>query len=66
MWFGAAVFTIGCGLIHVLRVNSSTGTWIGYQILAGAGAGSSIQIPFLAVQTVLSEKDIPTGSKSLL
>ena len=50
-------------MLFTLEVDSSDATWIGYQILAGAGAGACIQIPFIAVQVVLSEKDMPTGSK---
>ncbi|MCJ1478647.1 hypothetical protein MMC13_007328 [Lambiella insularis] len=62
MWVGAAVFVIGAGLLYTLQVDSSAGMWIGYQILAGLGAGSCIQIPFISVQVVLSKKDMPTGN----
>ncbi|KAI9880358.1 MAG: hypothetical protein M1830_003969 [Pleopsidium flavum] len=62
MWFGAATFTVGAGLLQTLKVDSSTGRWIGYQILTGVGAGAGVQIPFIAVQVVLSAKDMPTGN----
>jgi len=62
IWIGSAVFCLGCGMLYTLKVNSSAGTWIGYQILAGAGAGSCVQIPFIAVQVVLNKKDMPTGN----
>jgi len=62
MWFGAAIFTVGAGLLKTLQVDSSAGKWIGYQILTGIGAGAGVQIPFIAVQVVLSAKDMPTGS----
>jgi hypothetical protein len=61
-WIGSALFCIGCGLLHTLDVDSSNGIWIGYQILAGFGAGACVQIPFIAVQVVLNEKDMPTGN----
>lgn len=61
-WVGTAIFTIGAGMIYTLKVNSSTATWIGYQLLAGIGAGAAIQIPFISVQAVLSAKDMPTGN----
>ena len=64
MWVGSAIFTVGAGLLYTLKVNSSAGIWIGYQILTGIGAGASVQIPFIAVQVVLSAKDMPTGSES--
>lgn len=56
------IFVIGCGMLYTLKVNSSVGTWIGYQILAGVGAGACVQIPFIAVQVVLPEKDMPIGN----
>lgn len=62
MWFGAAIFTIGSGLLYSLQVSSYAGAWIGYQLLTGIGAGASVQIPFIAVQVVLSAKDMPTGN----
>lgn len=62
MWFGSAVFTVGCGMLHTLTVSSSAGQWIGYQILAGLGCGAAVQIPFIAVQVVSTEKDMPTAN----
>jgi hypothetical protein len=49
-------------MLYTLKVNSSAGKWIGYQLLSGFGAGSGVQIPFIAVQVVLSNKDMPTGN----
>lgn len=62
MWAGSSVFTIGAGLLYTLKVNSTAGQWVGYQILAGLGAGASVQIPFVAVQVVTSTKDMPTAN----
>ncbi|KAK6528306.1 hypothetical protein TWF281_009550 [Arthrobotrys megalospora] len=62
MWASAAVFTIGAGLLYTLKVDSPSSHWIGYQILAGFGAGMGIQIPFVAVQVVLSSEDMPVGN----
>ncbi|CAD0107304.1 unnamed protein product [Aureobasidium uvarum] len=62
MWFGAAIFTVGAGMLYTLEVASPAAKWIGYQLLAGIGAGSAIQIPFIAVQVVLDEKDMPSGN----
>lgn len=36
--------------------------WIGYQLLAGFGAGACVQIPFIAIQVVLNKKDMPSGN----
>ncbi|TVY88550.1 Efflux pump, partial [Lachnellula willkommii] len=62
MIIGSAIFTIGSGTIYLLNVHSSAGEWIGYQLLCGLGAGAGVQIPFIAVQVVLSETDMPTGN----
>lgn len=62
MWFSGAVFTVGAGLLYTLKVDSPAAVWIGYQLLAGIGAGAGVQIPFIAVQVVLDEKDMPTGN----
>ncbi|EXJ71346.1 uncharacterized protein A1O5_05153 [Cladophialophora psammophila CBS 110553] len=61
-WVGSAVFAVGSGMLYSLKVHSSTGTWIGYQILAGFGAGACVQIPFIAVQVVLNKRDMPVGN----
>ncbi|KAF1953297.1 MFS transporter [Byssothecium circinans] len=62
MWFGSAIFTIGCGMLYTLKVDSPASQWIGYQILTGIGCGAGVQIPFIAVQVVASEKDMPTAN----
>ncbi|KIW91149.1 uncharacterized protein Z519_08044 [Cladophialophora bantiana CBS 173.52] len=61
-WVGSAIFAVGSGMLYSLKVHSSTGTWIGYQILAGFGAGACVQIPFIAVQVVLNKRDMPVGN----
>lgn len=60
------VFTIGAGMLYLLKVDSPSAKWIGYQILSGIGGGAAVQIPFIAVQVVLDQKDMPVGSKLLL
>ncbi|PQE09161.1 hypothetical protein CJF32_00010351 [Rutstroemia sp. NJR-2017a WRK4] len=62
LWVGAALATVGSGLLFTLRVNSAVGQWIGYQVPPGLGVGMAVQIPFIAVQVVLPAKDMPSGS----
>ncbi|KAF4465373.1 major facilitator superfamily transporter [Fusarium albosuccineum] len=61
MWLGASIFIAGCVLLHELERDSSTGEWLGFQIISGAGLGLAEQVPFIAVQVVLPEDDMPTA-----
>lgn len=60
-----AIAAIGTGLITLYDVHISTGKWIGYQIVVGAGIGAGLQIPMTAVQTVLKPEDIPVGTAAI-
>ncbi|KAE8139232.1 major facilitator superfamily domain-containing protein [Aspergillus pseudotamarii] len=61
-----AIAAVGTGLITTYSVDISTGKWIGYQILVGAGVGAGFQIPMTAVQTVLPPEDIPVGTAAVM
>lgn len=37
------------------------GEWLGFQIISGAGLGLAEQVPFIAVQVVLPDDDMPTA-----
>ncbi|GAD96063.1 hypothetical protein BC1G_12761 [Paecilomyces variotii No. 5] len=63
---GPAVGAIGAGLLCTVRVDTSTGRWIGYEIIAGAGFGAAIQQYFLAIQTILPADEVPIGTALLL
>ncbi|TKX23974.1 MFS transporter-like protein 66 [Elsinoe australis] len=58
---GCAISMVGTGLLTTFRTNTTTGEWIGYQIVLGASLGLSLQQPFTAAQTVLADEDVPTG-----
>ncbi|KAL5500840.1 hypothetical protein ACEPAH_9227 [Sanghuangporus vaninii] len=66
MWAGAAIFAVGSGLLFTMQTSSSAGVWIGYQVVAAAGYGLGMQVPFLAIQAVLSASDMPTGNAIIL
>ncbi|KAK3689925.1 major facilitator superfamily domain-containing protein [Podospora appendiculata] len=53
---------IGFGLLTTFKPDTGSPTWIGYQILAGAGIGFGQQQSLMAVQTVLDLVDVPTGT----
>jgi hypothetical protein len=42
--FCGVATAIGNGLLTTLSPNTSTGKWVGYQILIGAGRGAGFQI----------------------
>ncbi|KAI8238259.1 Efflux pump mlcE [Colletotrichum sp. SAR 10_86] len=48
--FAAATTAIGSGLYGTFQPNTSTGKWVGYQILAGVGQGFGFQMPLIAIQ----------------
>ncbi|KIW11286.1 hypothetical protein PV08_10586 [Exophiala spinifera] len=55
--FGSIVSTIGSGLITTFTPTTSTGKWIGYQILIGTGRASVFQMPITAIQAFLPRKE---------
>ena len=44
MFVGAALLAIGTGLLSTLGVDASIPQWVGYQIIAGIGAGLILQV----------------------
>lgn len=51
---GSSVLTaIGYGLCSTFSTHTTTGEWIGYQILFGVGRGMGFQMPIVAVQNSL-------------
>ena len=62
---GAAIGTVGCGLLTTLKVDSPAHMWIPYEFVAGAGLGIAIQQGFIAVQTVLPIDQLPIGTSAI-
>lgn len=63
---GAAIGTVGCGLLSTLRVDSGPGQWVGYQVVTSAGLGMAVQQGVIAVQTVLTLEQIPVGIAAII
>jgi MFS family permease len=63
---GAALATIGCGLIYTLDIGTSTGKWIGYQILAGVGNGLGVQVPIIMAQAYSDADDMAATTAILM
>ncbi|KAI9835482.1 MAG: hypothetical protein M1837_003783 [Sclerophora amabilis] len=60
IWFGMTLMTIGVGLFINLDENSSWAKIILYQIVAGLGVGPNFQSPLIALQSLVSPRDIAT------
>ena len=58
---GAAIGTVGCGLLSTLQVDSGPGEWVGYQVVTSTGLGMAVQQGVIAVQTVLTLEETPIG-----
>ncbi|KAK9772113.1 hypothetical protein SCAR479_11276 [Seiridium cardinale] len=52
---------IGNGLVSTFTPTTTTGQWIGYQILLGAGRGAGMQMAMIAIQNNLPGRQIPVG-----
>lgn len=63
---GTFVTAIGSGLLTMLKVDTSMGQWIGYQIVYGFGLGGCFQAPSMAAQTVLPRKEVAIGASLML
>ncbi|KAF4992425.1 hypothetical protein FGRMN_7170 [Fusarium graminum] len=56
------LYTVGCGMLTTLDVNSPLREWFGYQVIAGLGIGAGFQIGVLVIQTVLPQEWVPVGT----
>lgn len=63
---GPAVACVGCGMLTTLRVDTSTATWAGFEVLTAAGMGMAMQQPIIAVQAVLEPAVISIGNAIVL
>jgi len=66
MLVGTVMMGVGFGLLTTFKPDTGRPQWIGYQVLAGAGIGLSMQQPLMAVQTVLEIADVPTGTAVII
>ena len=58
---GGVLVAIGSGLFSTFSLTTSTAKWIGYEILAGAGRGCSVQMPIIAIQNTLPPAQLSIG-----
>jgi len=56
--FGGALATIGSGLFYTMDANTSSGKWIGFQIIVGFAVGWTFQVALSNAQVHAAAKDI--------
>ncbi|KAF4635470.1 hypothetical protein G7Y89_g2615 [Cudoniella acicularis] len=66
MVIGSVLATVGCGLLYTLDTTSSSGHWIGFQVLAGLGIGGAFQVPIIAAQAVVEPSDLSSVTAMVL
>ncbi|KAN0102744.1 MFS multidrug transporter [Hyaloscypha variabilis] len=59
---GNLISTIGGGILSTLKVSSSPGQYIGYQVLSGLARGCVMQQPMTAVQTNVPPELLSVGT----
>ncbi len=63
----SSVFTsIGAGLLTSFDLDTGSPRWIGYQVIIGFGIGLGLQLPLMAVQTVLDMSEIPSATALMI
>ncbi|KIW70229.1 hypothetical protein PV04_02520 [Phialophora macrospora] len=62
---GCILTSVGSGLMTTFTVASGAGAWIGYQILAGAGRGTVVQMPVTAIQNLLPPKEVSIATSQI-
>ena len=55
---GGALGSIGCGLFYTMDTNTSTGKWIGYQIIVGFTTGLTFQVALSNAQVHTPPEDM--------
>ncbi|BCS21540.1 MDR family MFS transporter [Aspergillus puulaauensis] len=66
LFLSGVLSTVGSGLIYTLDIGSSSGHWIGYQIVAGVGFGAGVQLPIIVGQALSEPGDITTSTALML
>lgn len=66
MIIGSVFSTIGAGLLYTLNTTSSSGHWIGYQIITGLGIGLALQVPIIAAQASVGAADLSSVTAMIL
>ncbi|KAH7089111.1 efflux pump protein [Paraphoma chrysanthemicola] len=63
---GGIIMAIGNGLVSTFKASTTTGEWIGFQIVVGVGRGAGVQMPLIAVQNAVSPAQVPIAMSFLI
>ena len=63
---GAALSTVGAGLLYTLNIGSGSNEWIGYQLICGIGIGFAINTPIAVAQASVDMSDLSVASSMSL
>lgn len=63
---GAALAIVGNGLLCTLKIETSSGKWIGYQIITGVGVGIALQVPITVCQGAVEANDMSSATSIIL
>lgn len=66
MIFASVFSTVGTGLLYTLKQGTPSSKWIGYQVVAGIGMGTGIQIPIIVGQALSDPADMSATTALLL
>jgi len=58
--------SVGAGLLTTFELDTGSGKWIGYQVICGLGIGLGLQLPLVAVQTVLHMSEIASATALII
>jgi len=62
IYLGVALMTVGNGLYTLFSATSSLASVIGFQVIAGIGAGALFEAPLLGLQAFVSQHDTATAT----
>ncbi|KAI0018864.1 major facilitator superfamily domain-containing protein [Xylariomycetidae sp. FL0641] len=64
--FSTVLLSIGSGLYSLLQPNSPTGYWVGFQIIAGVGSGTGMQMGIMAIQAAVTGEELSSAMAFLV
>ncbi|GLB07779.1 hypothetical protein AtubIFM57258_003144 [Aspergillus tubingensis] len=63
---GAILISVGAGMLYTLNLDTLPRHWIPYQILAGLGIGTALQVPIIMNQATVDASDMSTMTSMTL